>query len=473
MLPRDHSDRVARWERWLTPGLLALTVSIYTLLVTGAVVSLTDAAGACSTWPTCDGALISSIGDSAVMIALGHRLMTLLVFVLLISMVVLSWRSGVPRKVRYTLLATAGFFPLQMAIGAVTVTTGGSSLLTSIHLLLAMLIFTGGLLALLFWLEWSTRDIEASFDATAPIEEDASTAHAVSKIGPMTTIQSYVSMTKPRLMWLLCFVAIAGMALAATSTGTSLTTEVSLGTVIGGMLAIGASGVFNHLYERDVDRRMARTADRPLATHTVSMRRAAVFGVVLTLASIGVFLALTNALAAGLGLVAIGFYSIIYTVVLKPNTSQNIVLGGAVGAFPAIIGWAAVTGSIGIPVLVLGLIIFLWTPAHFYNLALVYKRDYARGNFPMLPVVRGERVTQRHIVLYAGATLLCVALLGAIGGLGWLYGATAVIAGGGFLYTIVHLYEHQNSVAAMRTFHASNAFLGVLMVAIILELLIL
>lgn len=467
MSTNDLDSDDSRWRRWLTPGLLGLTVAIYGLVMTGAVSSLADTASACSTWPTCDGTWLVGLDDTGLAVAMGHRVATMLVFGLLIAVIALSWRARAPRPVRLVLLGVLALYPIQIAIGAVTVTVSQPALVSALHLLVAMTIFAGTLLALLYWLEWDTRSVESAFD-----DIQASSQQATSPAATPHRLRAYLQMTKPRLMWLLVVVALAGIGLAG-ATGTMVTAEAVVGTVIGGMLAIGASGTFNHVLERDIDRRMARTADRPIPQDVVPTRNAIAFGIALTGASMAAFLWLTNALAADLGLVAIAFYSIIYTVVLKPNTRQNIVIGGAVGAFPALIGWAAVTGSIGVPALVLGLVIFLWTPAHFYNLALVYKRDYAQGGFPMLPLVAGEAVTRRHIVLYAGATMVSVGLLGAIGGLGWLYGATAVIAGGGFLLAIAHLFEHQTPTAAMRTFHASNLFLGSLMLVIIVETLLL
>ncbi|MFW6152940.1 MAG: protoheme IX farnesyltransferase, partial [Halobacteriota archaeon] len=150
-----------------------------------------------------------------------------------------------------------------------------------------------------------------------------------------------------------------------------------------------------------------------------------------------------------------------------------IVLGGAVGAMPALIGWAAIDGAIGYPAIALGLVVFLWTPAHFYNLALVHQADYRRGGFPMLPVVRGERVTLRHIAYYLGATLLAVGGLAAVGTLGWPYVFTGIVFAGLFLTAVVHLYRHQTPRAALVTFHTSNLFLGVVMVVIVLETMLL
>ncbi len=214
---------------------------------------------------------------------------------------------------------------------------------------------------------------------------------------------------------------------------------------------------------------MDRTDDRPLVDGVIPLRRAAGFGVILAVASTAVFVAFVNALAAVLGLLAILFYSVGYTLVLKPNTSQNIVIGGAVGAFPALIGWAAVEGSVGIPAVILGAVIFLWTPAHFYNLALAYREDYERVGIPMLPVVRGEAVTRRHVLLYLAATMVCAVLLGTSTRLDWAYAATATVAGSLFLAAVIGLHRNRTERAAIRSFHASNAYLGSLLLVIAID----
>jgi protoheme IX farnesyltransferase len=182
--------------------------------------------------------------------------------------------------------------------------------------------------------------------------------------------------------------------------------------------------------------------------------------------------AFVNVLAAALGLLAVCFYSVIYTLVLKPHTDQNVAVGGAVGALPALIGWAAVENSVGVPALVLGAVIVLWTPAHFYNLALVYRDDYARADIPMLPVVRGAATTRRHVVYYLGATMLGAVLLGVGTPLGWLYALTVTVFGAVFIWAVVRQYGERTDASAMRAFHASNAYLGTLLVAILVDAMV-
>jgi protoheme IX farnesyltransferase len=466
----------------LTHLLAASALGVYLLVVIGATTSLLDGAAACPTWPACNGRWIVSLSDPALAVAWGHRLVTLVVGLLLFGTTVAAWVRSVDDQVRFALGVAAILYPGQIALGAVTAVTGASILLSAAHLVVAMVIFSGLIVALLWHLESEsvtsvavveTDPIEADSDPE-PTEQPSTTTHDrpndESSIGYASPrIHAYLALTKPKLMWLLCLVALAAMGLAA---GPTLNPWTTLATLAGGVLAIGASGTFNNVLERDVDRHMDRTADRPVVQGQIPPRRAIAFGVLLATASVVVFVTFVNVLAAALGLLAILFYSVVYTLVLKPHTTQNIVIGGAVGAFPALIGWAAVENTVGMPAVVLGAVIFLWTPAHFYNLALAYREDYAAAGLPMLPVVRGEATTRRHILLYLGATFLGAVVLGAVTRLDWLYAATIVLVGGVFLWATIKLFHERTEQAAFRTFHASNAYLGGLLVAILVDTLL-
>jgi protoheme IX farnesyltransferase len=465
-------------ESRLTALLAASVLGVYLLVVAGATAALAEAARACPTWPGCPGA---DPTNPAVLVALGHRAAAMLVGLLVLATVVVGLRSDAARRVKAALVAALLLFPVQVSVGALVATSGAAPLVSNAHLLVGMTIFGALVLALAWRLEAETgsederavRDPD-ELEPPEPVDDDgtAPTPPALSGVARVRAVAgAYFQLMKPRLMWLLCLVASAGMALAAPVAGSALTPGVVVATLGGGVLAIGASGTFNHALERDIDKRMQRTADRPVATHQVPVRNAFAFGGLLTVAALGAFLTV-NLLAAVLGLVAIVFYSVVYTLILKPNTVQNTVIGGAAGALPALIGWAAVTGDIGLPGLALAGIIFLWTPAHFYNLALAYRDDYERGGFPMLPVVRGETITRKHILLYLGATLLAATALAELTALGWLYGATTVLLGGVFLAAVVRLHYEQTEGAAFRAFHASNAYLGLLLLAIVLDTLV-
>ena len=448
----------------------------YLLLVVGTTTSLTEATAACSGWPACGGGYALPT-ELAGWIALGHRAIAMAVGVLVAVSAALAWMGDVSRRVRVALTVALLLFPVQAGLGALVAVGQLPPSVGSAHLVVGVAIF-GGVLAALAWrLESETGepdDAPESFDPGAddlpPAEEAPEPTIPEAALPRLrATAGAYFRLMKPRLMWLLCLVAAAAMALAG---GPGFTPYAVAATLVGGSLAIGASGTFNHVLERDVDKRMQRTSDRPLATDLVPVPNAIVFGLLLTAASLALFWSI-NPLTAALGLVAILFYSIVYTLILKPNTVQNTVLGGAAGALPALIGWAAVTGTIGSGGVLLALVIFLWTPAHFYNLALAYRSDYERGGFPMMPVVHGETATRRHIVWYLGATLVAAAVLAVVAEpLGGLYAAVGVALGAVFLWAVIRLHYEQTETAAFRAFHASNAYLGLLLFAVLFDALL-
>ena len=450
-------------------------MGVYLLIVVGATTTITDAAAACGGWPACGGEWVA-ISDTQIAIAWGHRVTALIVGLLVAITAAIALIGDASRRVQAALGLGVALYTTQVAIGAAAATVGLTGVLSNLHLLVAMAVFGTLVIALAWTLEAETAGLDIDTDPAErepepePVEDVPTPAVPDDVLGrAKLTAFAYFRLMKPRLMWLLCLVASAGMALAA---GPDLTVRTIVLTLTGGVLAIGASGTFNHVLERDVDKKMARTSDRPVATHLVPVRNAIAFGGLLTVASLAVFLQV-NLLAAALGLIAILFYSVIYTLVLKPNTVQNTVIGGAAGALPAMIGWAAVTGRIGLPGLALAGVIFLWTPAHFYNLALAYKDDYARGGFPMMPVVHGEAVTRKHILWYLAATLLGASALSVITDLGVLYAATTVTLGAVFLWAVIRLHWERTEQAAFRAFHASNAYLGALLVAIVVDALVL
>ncbi|ESS12650.1 MAG: protoheme IX farnesyltransferase [uncultured archaeon A07HR60] len=454
------------------PAVVAVAaMGVYVVLLAGATTVVTDAAAACQGWPGC-GPALAAPSTAIGWIAIAHRVVAFLVGLTVLAAAVMAWDGATSRRVKWVLTGAVVLYPIQSGIGAVVATTATTSAMSRLHLVMGMLIFAGLVTALAWWLEDETGT--PSDGAVAAPERDLPPVDEVSEPSlpdgiwnrAQATVAAYYRLMKPRLMWLLCLVASAAMALAG---GEGFTATTVAATLSGGALAIGASGTFNHVLERDVDRRMKRTSDRPLATELIPVRRAMLFGVTLAAVSLGLFWSV-NVLAAILGAVAIVFYSVIYTLILKPNTVQNTVIGGAAGALPALIGWAAVTGEIGVGGVLLAAVIFLWTPAHFYNLALAYKDDYERGGFPMMPVVRGETTTRRHILWYTGATFLAAAVLAWVtSALGLLYMVVGVSVGGVFLWAIVRLHYEQTETAAFRAFHASNAYLGCLLIAVVLD----
>jgi heme o synthase len=273
------------------------------------------------------------------------------------------------------------------------------------------------------------------------------------------TVTAYVGLTKPRIIELLLVTTVPTMIVAQ---GGMPPLSLVLATLLGGTLAAGSANAFNSLLERDLDEVMRRTAHRPLPEKRIGPPNAARFAVVLAVLSFGWLAATVNLLSALLAGAAIVFYVVVYTMGLKRRSTQNIVIGGAAGCVPVLVGWAAVTGEVGLPAIVLSAIVFYWTPPHFWALALRYRDDYARAGVPMLPVVGGVAETARQIFLYSILLVSVTVMFGAVGGMSLLYLAAALLLGGIFLYHAGRLLRTHSERAAMRLFRYSISYLGLL-----------
>ena len=283
------------------------------------------------------------------------------------------------------------------------------------------------------------------------------------------SVADFVALMKPRVMSLVVFTAVTGMMLAPGYLHPVLATIAVLCIAVGA----GASGALNMWYDADLDARMQRTAGRPIPRGHVSPEEALTFGVILAIGSVATLGLIVNWVAGALLALTIAFYLFVYTIWLKRRTPQNIVIGGAAGAFPPMIGWAATTGTVSMESLVLFLIIFVWTPPHFWALALYRARDYERAGVPMLPVVAGADETRKQIVIYS-ALLVMVAFLPALLNLGGAgYALTAIVAGGVFLslaLSVHRLREGRDADrAARRLFTYSIFYLFVLFAVLLLE----
>jgi protoheme IX farnesyltransferase len=280
------------------------------------------------------------------------------------------------------------------------------------------------------------------------------------------TIAAYVALTKPRVIELLLVTTAPVMILAADGLPSI---GLVLATLIGGALSAGSAGAFNMFIDRDIDRVMNRTQNRPLVTGEVSDRSALVFAYALGVISIAWLAITTNWLAAGLSLAAIVFYVVIYTLVLKRRTEQNIIWGGIAGCFPVLIGWSAVTGSLDWPPFILFLVVFFWTPPHYWPLSMKYRDDYAAADVPMLAVIRDRATVGVQVILYAWATVAASMLLIPVAPMGALYTAVAVLAGGWFIVESHRMYGRAvrgEEASPMRVFHASISYLTLLFVAV-------
>ena len=282
-----------------------------------------------------------------------------------------------------------------------------------------------------------------------------------------TTLLAYLALTKPRVIELLLVTAIPAMLLAHRG---SVNPLLILNTLIGGMLAAGGANTLNCVADADIDKKMKRTAQRPLARDAVPTSHALVFGLVLSVASFVWLWRTTNLLSGLLAVGTIAFYVFVYTLLLKRRTSQNVVWGGAAGCMPVMIAWSAVTGTIAWPALVMFAIIFFWTPPHTWALAMRYKDDYKAAGVPMLPAVATERQVTKQILIYTWLTVAATLALALAAG--WLYTAVAAVAGVWFLTMAHQLYagvRRGEAVKPLRLFLQSNNYLAVVFCALALD----
>jgi protoheme IX farnesyltransferase len=286
----------------------------------------------------------------------------------------------------------------------------------------------------------------------------------------MTVVGDFVALTKPRVMSLLLVSAVAGAFLGA---GSTPTLEVLIAVLVGGALASGGAASLNMAYEGDLDRKMGRTKNRPVAERRISARVAVAYGLLLNVGSFAVLALMANVLAAALAIVGTVLYFGLYTVILKQTTTQNIVVGGAAGAVPPLVGFAAASGTLDLSAWYLFVIIFFWTPPHFWALAIMIKDDYARANIPMLPVVRGVEHTSIQILLYTAVlTALTILFVIVSEPLGSIYMIGAVLLGVAFIWYAVQLTKSPIKSTATSLYKYSLLYLALLLVLVMVDAVI-
>jgi len=285
----------------------------------------------------------------------------------------------------------------------------------------------------------------------------------------MDIVRAYVALTKPRIIELLLVTTVPAMVLAANGWPSTL---LVLYTLIGGTLAAGGANAINCYVDRDIDQVMGRTRKRPLPMHKVSASNALLFGILLGVAAFSFLAVAVNTLSAVLATCALLFYVFVYTLGMKRSTPQNIVIGGAAGAVPVLVGWSAVTGTVDLAALVMFGIVFYWTPPHFWALAMKYSDDYAAAKVPMMPVVYGAKETTRHILLYSFLLFaMCLALF-SVARLGFIYLGSAVVLNGAFIAMGFNLYRNPNTKRAWSLFRFSILYLALLFAAIAVDVLV-
>ena len=284
-----------------------------------------------------------------------------------------------------------------------------------------------------------------------------------------TRVGAYVALTKPRIIELLLVTTVPTMIVAAAGWPGGW---LVLATLVGGSLAAGGANAINMYVDRDIDKLMKRTANRPLVTGELEPSRALVFAVVLEVLAFVELAVLVNLLSAVLALSATLFYVFVYTLWLKRTSTQNIVIGGAAGAMPVLVGWSAVTGRLAVAPLVLFALIFVWTPPHFWALAIKYRDDYAAAEVPMLPVVESFERTARQTVVYSVLVWAVSLVFAPVAGMGPLYWVTALVLGAGFLWSALRLRRDKTVARAMGLFGYSITYLTLLFGAMALDALV-
>jgi protoheme IX farnesyltransferase len=418
---------------WWTLGVTAA------LLLVGVYVRASGASTAFLDWPLMDGRFLPALDDRQSVAHFAHR--ALAVGALLLGMALaIRVRTLEQRSVRLLVWTAFALLVAQTLVGAAAVLSSLATPAVAAHVSLSSL-------------AWASLVTAGALVARGGRPGDAERPR------PRSVVGAYVQLMKPDIIVLLLVTTVPAMVLAA---GAWPSWALVGATLLGGTLAAGGANAINCYVDRDIDELMARTRGRPLPAHRIPPGSALRYGVMLTAAGFLWLASTVNLLAATLTGAAAVFYVFVYTVLMKRTTPQNIVIGGAAGAVPALVGWAAVTGRVDPPALVLFAIVFAWTPPHFWALSLRYTRDYEAARVPMLPVVRGQRETTRQILFYSVLVVAVSLVLFPVARLGILYLAAAAGLGGLLVGHAVRVLRTAGTRAAMALFHYSITYLALL-----------
>ena len=497
------------------------------LLLLGSNVTSVDAALIFPDWPLMGGVVIPPFGampSAAQLLAFTnalHRYVAVVVGLLLLVTWLAAWRGQRANRALFGLVTIAAvLYPLQAIVGAFQIWTQLAAWTQVLHVALAAFIWVASVAAV--FVSYYGARVRVSEGVPSPGSGPASDGHRpgggplatppaaagpATPAGPATlgaqatiepggptdpavpvptarrplsaTLRAYVALTKPRIIELLLITTIPAMVLATRDLpGVNWGNWgiIAFWTLIGGTLAAGAANAINQYLDRDIDLLMTRTRRRPLPAHAVEPEQALVFGIALGVFSVALLAVFVNLVAAFLTLLAIGFYVFVYTLLLKRTTTQNIVIGGAAGALPPVIGWAAVTGHVELPAIMLFALVFYWTPPHFWALSLRIAKDYAAAGVPMLPVVRGTAETTRQIFLYTVLLVAVSLVFFAVAQMGLIYLVAAVALGAIFLWKSGRLAREGTlegtTAGAIRLYKFSISYLTLLFVAVAVDALV-
>ena len=430
----------------VTVGLVFLAV------LSGGAVRAAGASWACSGFPTCNGLGLLPLGRAPLMdLHLYHRLLSFAATGLVVWLAIdASRRRAYAPTLARAALVLAGATLAEGAIGVASVAVGIPGFAELLHLVTGTAV-------------WASAVVVAAL-ASRPLIVVPGAVRAEPR--SLSTLSAYIQLTKPRVMSLLLLTTAAAMVVAARGLPRL---DLLLATLLGGALMSGGAGAINHYVDRDIDPLMGRTAWRPIPSGRVSARRALVFGLVLSALASLVFVVFVNPLATALALIGLLGYVGVYSLWLKRTTPSNIVIGGAAGAVPPLVGWAAVTSDLSVTAWYLFAIVFFWTPPHFWALSLLIQQHYARARVPMLPVVRGEAETRRQILLYAVLVLALTLVLPPLGLMGLPYFGAALLLGGWLVWNALRLWREATPAAARRLYVCSIVYLFALFAAMAVD----
>ena len=456
---KEHPTKTRKFAQ------LAITnaLLVYILMLLGSYVTGSGAALACPGWPLCTPASWA-VSNHLADINILHRVYAVFVGLVTLWTVISALRRWrVARGQAIVGLVGGLLFVYQAIVGGLIVLLYEPAFVAGLHLALATAVW--GILVLVAAL--ASNQLRAAPQQQEIEKLEQAEDEARKDIGVVRqTIANYVDLMKPHVTVLLLGVTAAAMAIANQGLPPL---GLTLVTLLGGAMAAGSANCINCYIDRDIDQLMGRTQRRSLPSGRVEPRQALIFGIMLGMASFIILAAFVNLLSAVLAFSAILFYVFVYTMWLKRSTVQNIVIGGAAGAVPVLVGWAAITNSLSLPAIWLFAIIFFWTPPHFWALSLLIQKDYEKAGIPMLPVVKGEAETRRQILLYSLLLLAITLVLFVMGTMGYFYLAGAVILGGGLVYLAIRLWRDQSKKWARRLFWYSNMYLAAIFAIMVLD----
>ncbi|HEX2979647.1 MAG TPA: heme o synthase [Anaerolineaceae bacterium] len=443
--------------RFRTPfarlALLALGVS-FVVIVSGILLARLAPGNACAGWPLCAGSLPANPLQWA---ELAHRAITLIGGFFLLALFRMAWKTQRTQRVALSAASlSAVLYASQALVGALKASRGFPADLVGLHA-----VTTAAL-----WSVQVVLVVAAGLASRTRAEEHEEAAQPVDQ---RQRARDFLTLTKPVIVVLLLVTTYAGMVVSGKSFPAL---GLTAWTLLGGALAAGGSGAINQYIDRNLDSLMQRTAKRPLAAQRMTPAEGLAFGLILLVVSFYIYAGFVNLLSALLALAGMIYYILLYSIFLKKATVQNIVIGGGAGAIPPLVGWAAVTGNLNVPSLFLFAIVFLWTPPHFWALALVRRNDYARGGVPMLPVVRGEKTTRAQIFIYTlelvGLTLLMPVFK--IAGSAFL--VAALVLGGALIYTAWRVLRTEGNKTAWKMYRYSSMYLALIFLALMIDAVI-